>query len=247
MQTIVARFTTVGEAEAARSALDAAGIPCRIGDENTVAVQWLYSNAIGGVKVLVAEEDREAALGVLRDVSREAPADAEEEPEALDEDERSDEEVPSPGNEDNPCPACGSMARQRIPRFKVFGALAVIAVGVGAAVEEPNLALALIVAVGVAAAVTPSVRCGNCGQRLTEAEPAPRVVETPLPDSGDLAETRCGRCGSAEVHKVTWRRFGASTMLPVLPMVFLAPFWILLPRWKCDQCGRRTWVRPRSV
>jgi hypothetical protein len=237
MQTIVARFTTVGEAEAARSALDAAGIPCRLGDENTIAVQWLYSNAIGGVKVVVAEGDREDVLEVLRNASEQAP------PEAVDELEASDGEEPSPEQEDPPCPACGSMARRRIPRLRVFAALAVIAVGVGAAVEEPNLALALIVGVAVALAITPAVRCANCGQRFTQA--GRRVVKIPLPEAEDVVDAHCERCGSVEVHRAIWRRFGAFSLLPFFPMFFLAPFWIVLPKWKCDQCGRRTWVRPR--
>jgi len=57
-ELIVARaFSTVFEAEVARSAVEAAGIDVILGDANIVAADWLYSNAIGGVKLLVAADD----------------------------------------------------------------------------------------------------------------------------------------------------------------------------------------------
>jgi hypothetical protein len=65
MWSVVGRFSTVGEAESARSALEAANIESRIDDENTIAVDWLYSNALGGVKVLVRTERRQEATKPL--------------------------------------------------------------------------------------------------------------------------------------------------------------------------------------
>ena len=62
---VVATFSTLGEAEAAKSALDAAGIESWIADENMVAMDWMYSNAIGGVKLVVADEDAGDAEEVL--------------------------------------------------------------------------------------------------------------------------------------------------------------------------------------
>ena len=243
MQTVIASFTTVGEAEAARSALDAAGIPCRIGDENTISIDWLYSNALGGVKLLVDEEDRDDALEVLRQTPEDAPPELAENAEELEEDEPFGVEEPAQEVRLD-CPACGSTAQRRIPRFKLFAVLSVVAIGVGTAAEEPGLTLGLIAAIAGALAFTPPVRCANCGERLSADAPAQRVEHVPLPDAEDVAEVRCARCGSGEVHRVTWRRFGASSMLPFVPLFFLAPFWILLPKWKCDNCGRRTWLRP---
>ena len=49
----------------ARSALDDADIPSVVLDEHLVTVQWLYSTAIGGVKVKVAERDVVRAKAVL--------------------------------------------------------------------------------------------------------------------------------------------------------------------------------------
>jgi len=62
---VVRAFTSVPDAHVARSVLDAAGIPSRIADEHLVAADWLYSNAIGGVKLLVTDERAVEALAIL--------------------------------------------------------------------------------------------------------------------------------------------------------------------------------------
>ena len=63
-------YTTVGEAEAARSALEAAGIEAEVADENTISVDWLYSQAVGGVKVRVPEESLAEAAEVLANAAQ---------------------------------------------------------------------------------------------------------------------------------------------------------------------------------
>ena len=45
--------------------LDEAGNQATISDESLVAMDWLLSNAVGGVKVQVWEEDADRAVGVL--------------------------------------------------------------------------------------------------------------------------------------------------------------------------------------
>jgi hypothetical protein len=45
----------------ARSALEAADIPCFLRDENTVRMDWGVSNAIGGMRLQVMQQDEEAA------------------------------------------------------------------------------------------------------------------------------------------------------------------------------------------
>src|SRR5687768_10192638 len=152
MWTVAARFSTLGEAESARSALDAAGIASRTADENMIAVDWLYSNALGGIKVLVPEERLEDAMEVLNVTAGDAPEGAEETTPA---DELDDEIAPLTLR----CKECGSDDVQRIPRLKLFLGLGVIAYGVGVAAEEPGLALALIGAVAIIAGATPSHRC----------------------------------------------------------------------------------------
>lgn len=62
---VVRAFTSLPDAHVARSVLDSAGIPTRLADEHLVSADWLYSNAIGGVKVLVPKDRVSEALGVL--------------------------------------------------------------------------------------------------------------------------------------------------------------------------------------
>ncbi len=61
----VARFTTLTEAMAARAALEAAGIPCFLQDENVVRIDWFYANFIGGLRLQVEPEDEADAREVL--------------------------------------------------------------------------------------------------------------------------------------------------------------------------------------
>lgn len=62
---ILRQFRDLPEAVAAKNALDAAGIPCFLADANTVRMDWLWSNALGGVKLWVREEDVPEATGLL--------------------------------------------------------------------------------------------------------------------------------------------------------------------------------------
>jgi hypothetical protein len=62
---VVRAFSQLHEAHLACSALQAAGIHATLADDHIVAANWLYSNAVGGVKVLVAVEDAAAAQAVL--------------------------------------------------------------------------------------------------------------------------------------------------------------------------------------
>jgi len=65
MLVVVGAFTSAHEAHLARSVLQAAGLDATIAGEHLVSMYWLYSNAIGGVKVLVPEAQVEAAREVL--------------------------------------------------------------------------------------------------------------------------------------------------------------------------------------
>ncbi len=62
---IIATFSFPHEAQIARSSLESAGIPATVADEHTINMQWLYSHALGGVKVLVPQEYADEALGIL--------------------------------------------------------------------------------------------------------------------------------------------------------------------------------------
>ena len=62
---VVATFSKPEEAHLLRMRLEAGGIQAFIRDENTIQVDWLYSNAMGGVRVEVAEEDVAATRELL--------------------------------------------------------------------------------------------------------------------------------------------------------------------------------------
>ncbi|MDF1780863.1 MAG: DUF2007 domain-containing protein [Alcanivoracaceae bacterium] len=100
----VASFSFPHEAHIAKASLEAAGIPAFVADENTVNMHWLYSNAMGGVRVLVARASLAEAQRILDgDYSEEL-----EDGEPLDS-----------------CPACGSFnvaayTKGKKPAFLVF-------------------------------------------------------------------------------------------------------------------------------
>jgi tetratricopeptide (TPR) repeat protein len=63
--TTIARFSYPTEAYILKARLETEGIPSFIADEYTVTIYWLYSNAIGGVKLQVKRSDVERALEIL--------------------------------------------------------------------------------------------------------------------------------------------------------------------------------------
>src|SRR5215469_4142921 len=88
----VRAFRDNSEALLAKGALESAGIECFLIDETTIRMDWLWSNALGGVKLCVNSEDTEAALRVL----------GQEIPEKFD--------VEGLGEYEQPrCPQCGSV------------------------------------------------------------------------------------------------------------------------------------------
>lgn len=61
----VATFSQPMGAYLLRARLEGSGIASYLRDENMIAVDWLYSSALGGVKVEVADEDYERTLELL--------------------------------------------------------------------------------------------------------------------------------------------------------------------------------------
>lgn len=59
--TTIATFTVPEEAHLFRTFLESRGIEGFVLDENVVQLFWHYSNAIGGVRVAVAEDDEDEA------------------------------------------------------------------------------------------------------------------------------------------------------------------------------------------
>ena len=87
----VAKYRDLSEAIVARAALEAADIPCFLKDENMIRMDWAVSNALGGLRLQVSEQDEAKARDVLS-----APR-----PESIDFGEE-------PGFEQPTCPTCGS-------------------------------------------------------------------------------------------------------------------------------------------
>ncbi len=86
--TTIASFRDVPSAYIARARLDAEDVPTNVADEHKVGVAWLYSQAIGGVKLQVLESDVRRARAIL--------------------------EAPQPGEEADSvsygaCPSCGGI------------------------------------------------------------------------------------------------------------------------------------------
>ena len=61
----IATFDQAAQARLAENALKEAGIAVTVNDESLVAMDWLLSNAVGGVKVQVWEDDADRAVSVL--------------------------------------------------------------------------------------------------------------------------------------------------------------------------------------
>lgn len=62
----IARFSLPLDAQIARSSLEAAGIPVFLADEHTINLNWMYSDAMGGVRLQVPEAYAQEALELLR-------------------------------------------------------------------------------------------------------------------------------------------------------------------------------------
>jgi len=63
----LAHFRDVPEALLAQGKLESAGIDSLLADDNLVRMDWLLSNAIGGIRLQVRQDDLESARGVLNE------------------------------------------------------------------------------------------------------------------------------------------------------------------------------------
>ena len=62
----IATFDFPAEAEAGKLFLEQMGIRAFLADDNLVGMDWLYANAVGGVKLQVAASDADRASGILK-------------------------------------------------------------------------------------------------------------------------------------------------------------------------------------
>ena len=100
-------FRDIPEALLAKGKLESAGIECLLADGNLVRMDWLLSNAIGGVRLQVHRQDLESARAVL------------DEPIPP---EFGEEEVGEPYSQPR-CPRCCSLdiGFEKIDRFWTYG------------------------------------------------------------------------------------------------------------------------------
>ncbi len=63
----IANFRDLPPAVVAKTKLDSAGIECLLINENMVRLDWFWSTAIGGVKLLVAQTDAADAIHLLQE------------------------------------------------------------------------------------------------------------------------------------------------------------------------------------
>ena len=68
---MVKRFRDLPEAFVAKSILDSAEIDSFLADENIVRIDWLYSNLVGGAKLMVRPEDLDEAKALLDEAANE--------------------------------------------------------------------------------------------------------------------------------------------------------------------------------
>jgi len=94
--TVVRRYLERTDADAAWCALDAAGIPAHLADENITRIAWLYSIALGGTRIEVPEERCDEADAVLTTAAE------------LDESETADGTRSEPSVREDCCSRCGS-------------------------------------------------------------------------------------------------------------------------------------------
>jgi hypothetical protein len=62
---MVQRFRDLPEALLAKGRLDSAGIESFLSDDNVIRMDWFWSNGVGGLKLMVREEDADSAKAVL--------------------------------------------------------------------------------------------------------------------------------------------------------------------------------------
>ncbi len=105
----IAQFRDLPEAGLAKSKLEAAGITCFLDNEYTVGANWLYSNALGGVKLNVPEENAEEAKAILEENTESIAS------------EEAEELLP-----DSACPACGATEIETKNYTRKFAALTLL-------------------------------------------------------------------------------------------------------------------------
>lgn len=152
---VLARYNDVPDAELARGELEANGIQSVIFDENTISAQWLYAQAMGGMRLMVRMRDASTAAEILGLPPMSAGELAQEAGET----------------EDAKCPKCGSSDVKR-GFFTVYGTSCLGLLGIVLCYILP----AFLISDAILLAVPLGYRCKACGhkwRKLKAAKPAP--------------------------------------------------------------------------
>ncbi len=81
----IATYSYPTEAHLNRAKLESEGIDAFVADEHMIQANWLYSQAIGGIRLQVKESDAEKALSILKDVSEPVHEEITDSTESIDE------------------------------------------------------------------------------------------------------------------------------------------------------------------
>ena len=104
-------FDMPTEAHLAKGLLEANGLTAFLADELTVGVAWHLSNAVGGIKLQVAETDVERAINIL----------AGREDSSIDAEERLADLPETEGSENEPASSAGDRTVDRAVRAALLG------------------------------------------------------------------------------------------------------------------------------
>ena len=120
----IANFSHPTEADPVVAWLESEGIECFVTNEHTITMNWLYSNAIGGVGVRVKAAEVERANEILRAVLNPDAVEGERTPADSETDQGSD------NNSEMRCPQCGSenVYYEKFSRRLVFASWALLTV-----------------------------------------------------------------------------------------------------------------------
>ena len=75
---ILRRYRDLPQAFVEKSVLEDAGIACFLQDDNVIRMDWLWSNAMGGIKLMVRQEDAGDADRILNLAQESAPGEPDE-------------------------------------------------------------------------------------------------------------------------------------------------------------------------
>ncbi len=104
----IASYRDLPDAYLVKGKLESEGISVFLRNEHTIGVQWLYSNALGGVKLDVPESQVEQAHNILKEDYTE---------------EITDQDQNESTDADGTCPICNSTNTQYYDRARKFGAI----------------------------------------------------------------------------------------------------------------------------